>query len=497
MASFQHPFQCLQYVNRLADGQQDVLVASAGRHLYTYDAATGQRLDVWPQDVDTSESAGADSTEAQAHLEKEQNPSSVSKEQAEQQPAPKKGSKDKGPAWSNIPLVVVSLDGKYVAAVTAEDKCIRVFTLSEEGKLQELSSRTMPKRPSALTLNPDGQTLLCGDKFGDAYSLPLIPGDYVKRAEVQHYKPLGPAATSLTVHTKRNLLSLEQQRQQLSAEKKAAAGEKEALNFEHQLIIGHVSVLLDLISASVSGESPDSRARSYILTADRDEHIRVSRGLPQAHVIEQYCLGHTSFVSKLCIPSWAPKVLVSGGGDGYLIVWNWTEGQIMQKISLDEVVQTQDVIVRGIWEVSLQQPAGPVNAILVGLEGLSQLLSFTLEDDHTLKFQGTIQLSGNVFDVTGIPSKNTVAVCVDTIREPNSTNMWKSSPGTPQTLIETFQVSSSEGSLSWSPADDSMVTEINLAGTTDLPVNLEPNQKKVFDDSLYTLVNLRKMKFYD
>ena len=227
----------------------------------------------------------------------------------------------------------------------------------------------MPKRPSALTLNPDGQTLLCGDKFGDAYSLPLIPGDYVKRAEVQHYKPLGPAATSLTVHTKRNLVSLEQQRQQLSAEKKAAAGEKEALNFEHQLIIGHVSVLLDLISASVSGESPDSRAQSYILTADRDEHIRVSRGLPQAHVIEQYCLGHTSFVSKLCIPSWAPKVLVSGGGDGYLIVWNWTEGQLMQKISLDEAVQTQDVIVRGIWEVSLQQPAGPVDAILVGLEG--------------------------------------------------------------------------------------------------------------------------------
>lgn len=99
--------------------------------------------------------------------------------------------------------------------------------------------------------------------------------------------------------------------------------------------------------------------------------------------------------------------------------------------------------------------------------------------------------------MTGIPLKKTVAVSVDTIREPNSTNMWKSSPGTPQTLIETFQVSSSEGSLSWSPADDSMATEINSAGTTDLPASLDPNQKKAFDDSLYTLVNLRKMKFYD
>lgn len=141
MASFQHPFQCLQYVNRQADNQQDVLVASAGRHLYTYAAATGQRLDIWPLDVDTSESAGAASTEAQAPLEKEQTPSSDPKEQTEQKPAPKKGSKDKGPAWSNIPLVVISLDGKYVAVVTAEDKCIRVFYLSEEGTLQELSSR--------------------------------------------------------------------------------------------------------------------------------------------------------------------------------------------------------------------------------------------------------------------------------------------------------------------------------------------------------------------
>jgi tRNA (guanine-N(7)-)-methyltransferase subunit TRM82 len=235
----------------------------------------------------------------------------------------------------------------------------------------------MPKRPSALALTPDGQTLLCGDKFGDAYSLPLIPGEYVKRSELRPQNLGKPAATSLTVHTKRNLESLEQQRR--TAEKKdaaeKAAKEKEALNFEHQVILGHVSVLLDLISASVPGDSPDSRARSYVLTADRDEHIRVSRGVPQVHVIEQYCLGHTSFVSKLCIPSWAPKVLVSGGGDGYLLVWNWTEGQIIQKISLDEAVQAQDVIVRGIWEVSLQQPAGPVKAIMVGLEGYVSLKS--------------------------------------------------------------------------------------------------------------------------
>jgi tRNA (guanine-N(7)-)-methyltransferase subunit TRM82 len=141
MASFQHPFQCLQYANRQADGQQDVLVASAGRYLYTYAAATGQRLDVWPEDINISESAAAASTEDQAPVEKKQKISSASEERTEQKPAPKKGSKDKGPAWSNIPLVVVSHDSKYVAVVTGEDKCIRVFGLGGEGKLQELSSR--------------------------------------------------------------------------------------------------------------------------------------------------------------------------------------------------------------------------------------------------------------------------------------------------------------------------------------------------------------------
>lgn len=99
--------------------------------------------------------------------------------------------------------------------------------------------------------------------------------------------------------------------------------------------------------------------------------------------------------------------------------------------------------------------------------------------------------------MTGISSKGTVAVSVDTIREPSSTTTWKSIPGSPQTLVESFQVGSSQGSLIWSPADDSMTAEMNSAGTADLSASLEPKQKKVFDDSLYSLVNLRKMKFDD
>jgi tRNA (guanine-N(7)-)-methyltransferase subunit TRM82 len=81
--------------------------------------------------------------------------------------------------------------------------------------------------------------------------------------------------------------------------------------------------------------SRDDAGRPYILTADRDEHIRVSRGLPaQAHVIEAYCLGHAHFISRLCVPPRRPDVLVSGGGDNELFVWRWRTGMLLSRVDL-------------------------------------------------------------------------------------------------------------------------------------------------------------------
>ena len=89
---------------------------------------------------------------------------------------------------------------------------------------------------------------------------------------------------------------------------------KETPRFKHELLLGHVSMLTDIASATVG-------SRSYIVTADRDEHIRVSRGIPQAHIIEGFCQGHEEFVSRLCFTK--SRHLVSGGGDAYLYVWDW------------------------------------------------------------------------------------------------------------------------------------------------------------------------------
>lgn len=52
------------------------------------------------------------------------------------------------------------------------------------------------------------------------------------------------------------------------------------------LVLGHTSLLTSFLL---------SLDEKYILTADRDEHIRVS-WYPQGYCIESYCLGHRKYV---------------------------------------------------------------------------------------------------------------------------------------------------------------------------------------------------------
>lgn len=197
----------------------------------------------------------------------------------------------------------------------------------------------MPKRPCAILVTPDNSTIICGDKFGDVYSLPLIPTEKeitpapaseatTKTAEKE--KIFQPSATELTVHTKRNRRALEMQKKQ----KDLKAKPKEPLKFEHQLLLGHVSMLTDV---TIGQHEVGGKTRDFILTADRDEHIRVSRGPPQAYVIERYCLGHTEFISSMCLVP-GTNLLVSGGGDDWLGIWDWTTGKLLAKQSLKDTI---------------------------------------------------------------------------------------------------------------------------------------------------------------
>ena len=60
------------------------------------------------------------------------------------------------------------------------------------------------------------------------------------------------------------------------------AGKEMKEKYAH--IMGHTSSIITCLIMSLDGR--------YLITADRDEKIRVSR-FPNAHVIETFCLGHT------------------------------------------------------------------------------------------------------------------------------------------------------------------------------------------------------------
>lgn len=194
----------------------------------------------------------------------------------------------------------------------------------------------MPKRPSGVAISPDSKAIIVADKFGDVYALPLDPADTLAglatSLSVKHHRdPLKPAANEHTVHSKINLRSLEMQHRALERRDKDAPAPEppkiEEPGFEHTLILGHVSMLTDVLVEEFEG-------RRYILTSDRDEHIRVSRYLPQNHIIEAFCLGHKEFVNCLSVSEAYPGVLVSGGGDDELFVWNWQTGALLSKADI-------------------------------------------------------------------------------------------------------------------------------------------------------------------
>ncbi|XP_061483543.1 tRNA (guanine-N(7)-)-methyltransferase non-catalytic subunit WDR4 isoform X2 [Rhineura floridana] len=81
--------------------------------------------------------------------------------------------------------------------------------------------------------------------------------------------------------------------------------------------LGHLSLLLDVAL------SPDDQ---YILTADRDEKIRVSLNRAPHNVVS-FCLGHREFVSRIFVIPNYPDLLLSASGDSTLRLWEYKSGK--------------------------------------------------------------------------------------------------------------------------------------------------------------------------
>nr|XP_042121789.1 tRNA (guanine-N(7)-)-methyltransferase non-catalytic subunit WDR4 [Peromyscus maniculatus bairdii] len=185
---------------------------------------------------------------------------------AEKKSAPEDKGEDGQPVDKGSDTILASTFSKSGSYFALTDDSKRLI-LFRTKPWQCLSVRTVVRRCTALTFTASEERVLVADKSGDVYSFSVLEPDGCGRLE-----------------------------------------------------LGHLSMLLDV------AVSPDDQ---FVLTADRDEKIRVS-WVAAPHSIEAFCLGHTEFVSRIFVVPSHPELLLSSSGDGTLRLWEYRSGRQLQ-----------------------------------------------------------------------------------------------------------------------------------------------------------------------
>ena len=386
-------------------------------------------------------------------------------------------------------------------------------------RLELIEGRSMPKRLCSITLTRDEQAVVAADKFGDVYAIPLVlTADHdPKKPQTTQKEKFEPSASEFTVHTKGNLEALRQQRQQKQANER-----KEGLAFQHKLLLGHVSLLTDAVMAQ---SKVDSKTRDFILTADRDEHIRVSR-YPQSHIIDGFCLGHREFVSKLCILPWNQDILISGGGEPSIKTWNWRATRLLHDEALSVLSLQQGGVsienssekhgssqsaISGIWPVFFTDSACGV--VVVALEGTPGFFTCTIDADGRIISVITTSTHGNVLDLAVDTEAAKIFVSLDIFHLPGS--MKEVLPSAQDVRpFQVFRHRQERGSVAsghpeqpiWVEQDSTVLNTSSSSGmqrlAEDTNVVEGPSQKKrggaqrTLSEFLYGLENLRKRRSF-
>ncbi|XP_022168959.1 tRNA (guanine-N(7)-)-methyltransferase non-catalytic subunit WDR4 [Myzus persicae] len=92
-------------------------------------------------------------------------------------------------------------------------------------------------------------------------------------------------------------------------------------------ILGHSSMILDICI---------SDNEKFIVTCDNDEKIRVSH-YPNGKNIVHYMMGHEAYVSGICLLN---NFILSGSGDSTLRLWDFDNGDLLDKLTLKTAIQS-------------------------------------------------------------------------------------------------------------------------------------------------------------
>lgn len=119
-------------------------------------------------------------------------------------------------------------------------------------------------------------------------------------------------------------------------------------------------------------------ASSLLLTADRDEKIRVSH-FPRTALVQSYCLGHTESVTQVATSTVSPDLAVSTSLDNTLKLWAIASGTLLDSTTLlpDELATSKALLPTSL----AVSPVANVVAIVLNRE---RVRLFAITPEHKL-----------------------------------------------------------------------------------------------------------------
>jgi WD domain, G-beta repeat len=218
----------------------------------------------------------------------------------------------------------------------------------------------MPKRLACVTFSHDSAQVLAADRFGDVHAVP-VPEALAAAGGTS----LPPPCAIRT------------------------------LPDDAPPLLGHFSTVTDIAATA-----------TLVATGDRENRVRVSH-FPRAFDIQAFCMGHTSFVTRL---AWTPGgLLVSGGGDGTARLWDPASGVQLGCVSFGASEAAADPAVVAALTVSKNRPDVAVAVV----HGASHVYILTGLAERKLRIACSFLLSdgqggagalatGAVFDADGL-----------------------------------------------------------------------------------------------
>lgn len=260
------------------------------------------------------------------------------------------------PIFNYIRSLTLSANEQYLICTTDSDKAVIIFEIkfSSSNCLELMKRQVFPKRPCSISI--DDSDIVVADKFGDVYSIKIDSEPPVSE------KSLVP-------------------------------------------ILGHVSMLSEDLVVPFNN-------KKFILTSDRDEHIKVSN-YPKSYVVKNWLFGHREYVSELHIPQSNPELLISGGGDDFLCLWKWYENKEICKIQLRDLIKPylndshlpseRFMTESSIMEISVSKlltyKSNDKLILIVSCEQTNCILTFEISENYAVKHLQTFEVSSPLVDI--------------------------------------------------------------------------------------------------